>query len=519
MWGIMVTKKNLLSTTAFANEPAEFDSSVLGKRAKDSAAMLPYWDKVDAIVEGYEAVRAAGEIFLPKFENETEDDYKTRLRLTKFTNIYRDVVEGLATKPFEEEVTLIEPKDNGDTSGETTKAPPQITEFCENVDGSANNLSSFAAQTFFNGINNAIDWIFVDYPTADPNVIRTVADAKKNNIRPFWSHVLGRNVLEARTEVVGSKEVLSYIRFLEPGVTEPDQIRIFEKSGEVVTWELWKRNVNARENEKNAYVKIGEGTLTINVIPLVPFITGRRDGKSFKLYPVMRDAADLQITLYQDESALQFIKTMAGYPMLAANGMKPDKNPDGTPKKLAVGPMKVLYGTPDAAGNHGTWAYVEPDATSMDFLQKSIVLTKQDLRELGRQPLTATTGQLTVITTAVAAQKARSAVGAWALMLKQSLETALGITALWMGVKYNPQVNVFTEFDSVTEGNADLTELGAARERGDLSRETYWSELKRRKVLSPEFNSEEENKRLLNEIPSEPIVMTPSKDPKKPAGK
>ena len=47
----------------------------------------------------------------------------------------------------------------------------------------------------------------------------------------------------------------------------------------------------------------------------------------------------------------------------------------------------------------------------------------------------------------------------------------------------------------------DLEELGKARERRDISVETYWEELKRRKVLSPEFNVELEKKRLLEDIP------------------
>lgn len=471
---------------------AENESKWL-RRAKDSAAMLPYWDKTDAIVEGYEAVKAAGKTYLPQFCEEPDAEYKNRLELTKFTNIYRDVVEGLATKPFEEEVTLI-----GD------KVPEAVVKFTENVDGSGSNLTAFAAQTFFNGINSAIDWIFIDYPTVEPGIVRTVADAKAAGVRPFWSHVLGRNVLEARTVNIAGSEVLSYIRIFEPGGDGPDHVRIFERLlNGVITWELRVKNDKAAAEDDGFSVE-SKGTLTLKVIPLVLFTTGRRDGKWFKFFPAMADAADLQISLYQDESALQFVKTMAGYPMLAANGVKPEMDADGkTVKKLAVGPSKVLYAPPNGNGDSGSWTYVEPSAQSMTFLKASIDGTKQDLRELGRQPLTAQSGQLTVITTAVAAGKARSAVSAWALSLKNALEEALKITAEWLAVPYEPEVNVFTEFDNFTDSDKDLTALQAARAGGDLSRETYLSELKRRKVLSPEFDFDEENEKLLNEVPSD----------------
>ena len=484
------------------------DPKTINVRAKDMAAMVEYWDKTDAIVEGYETIKAAGKTYLPKFAEEDESDYKVRLNLTKFTNVYRDVLEGLATKPFEEEVQVLKDEKN--------PIPPVISDFAENVDGAGNNLTMFSAQTFFNGINSAIDWIFVDYPTFDPETVRTIADQKAQNIKPFWSHVLGRNVYEARSEIIGSDEILSYIKIFEPGVSGPDRFRIFQRTtAGVVTWELWEKNPQEQNGSEKQFFRIGFGTLSIDIIPMVPFATGRRDGKSFKYFPAMRDAADLQIDLYQDESALKFIKTMAGYPMLAGNGVKPEKGADGKPMKLAVGPMRVLYSSPDASGSHGEWKFIEPSATSMEFLQKSITETKQDLRELGRQPLTALTGQLTVITTAVAAGKARSAVSAWALALKDALENALEITAKYFGLAdYEAQINVFTEFDTLTEGGADLTELGKARDRNDISQETYWLELKRRKVLSPEFDAEEEKKRLLDSIPSDNITPTPNK----PAG-
>ena len=506
----------LISSTAFANPTAPSAQPLVGvldqmvnqdellSRTPDIAAMMPYWDTTDAIVEGYDAIKTGGELYLPKFRQEPADDYKVRLSLTKFTNVYRDIVESLAAKPFEEEITL--PDGSKDDS---TKPPQEILDFVEDVDGSGSNLTAFASETFFNGINSAIDWIFVDYPTVDLTVVRTKADEKAAGTRPFWSHVLARNVLEVRTKLIAGKRAISYIRIFEPGVNEPDHVRIFERNDiGVVTWQLYVRTKQPKDG-KSQFALEKNGQLSIGEIPLVPFWTGRRDGTSWKFFPVMRDAADLQIQLYQDESALKFIKTMAGYPMLAANGIRPEMEADGkTPKKVAIGPMKVLFGIPDGNGNAGEWTFIEPSATSMEFLQKSIDKTKEDLRELGRQPLTANSGNLTVITTAVAAGKAISAVSAWALGLKNALENALLITAEWMKIDYDPQVNVYTEFDNFNDNATDVTALGTMREKGDLSQETYWNELRRRKVLSPEFNAEKERELLLNEIPSEEDDMT-----------
>ena len=453
-------------------------------RTSDIMAMTPYWDRVTAILGGLDSMRSYTTLYLPKHPDESDSDYRVRLNLSKFTNIYRDVTEGLATKPFEEEVGIL--------GG--AEVPKEVLEFAEDVDGSGNNLTMFSALTFFNAINYAVDWILVDFPAVDTSQVLSIADAKRLNLKPFWSHVLAVNVLEVKHEKIGSKKVLTYIRIKEPGIDrELDKVRVFERIGDTVTWSLYETDMER---------PIDGGVLSIGVIPMIPVITGRRDGDSWRFYPPMQDAADLQITLYQNESALEYIKHLAAYPMLAANGMVPEKSPDGKGVvKLAIGPSRVLYSKPDGAGNFGEWKYIEPNANSMEFLKKDINSTKQDLRELGRQPLTALSSQLTTVTTSIAAGKAKSAVTAWALGLKDALEQAMLITCMWMGLDYEPEVNVYTGFDNVMDDGSDLDTLNKARDRGDLSQETYWAELKRRKVLSPEFKTEDEQARILAEIP------------------
>lgn len=469
------------------------------KRSPDIETMVPYWEKVSDILEGTQAIKDGGTKYLPKFPDENKDDYDFRLTVGKFTNIYRDVIEGLASKPFQDEISLLGAE----------KRPQELIDFAEDVDGFGSNLTTFAALTFFNAINYGIDWIFIDYPTVQNPDNVTIAEAKQRNLKPFWVHILGKNVLDVKTRMQGSKQIITYFRCQEPGYgDEPMHVREFIETENGVEWKLYVKITNDKGEDE--FLVVEEGMLSIDFIPVVPFITGRRDGNSFKIYPPLSDAADLQITLYQNESALEYIKVLACYPMLATDGTKPPKGTDGKPKKLRTGPNTVMYGVEKANGDGGTWHYVEPQANSLEFLQKNIDKTKNDLRELGRQPLTAMSTQLTTVTTSIAAGKAKSAVTAWSYALKDALENALMITMKWMGIDYEPEINVYTGFDNVLDDGSDIEELGKARERGDISVETYWDELKRRKILSPEFDIEEERKRLLDNIPadSEPDVKS-----------
>ena len=460
------------------------------ERAPDSEAMLQYWDLTDTLVDGIEALRLAGEKYLPKFPAETDQNYKFRLKQTTvMTNIFADIVESLSVKPFEREALLT-----------GTDIPADLLSFVDDVDGSGNNLSVFSSTVFYNAVKSGIDWIFVDYPTRDEN-IRTLADSKQAGLRPFWTHVLGRNVLEVRSRFIRSKEQLTYVRIYEPG--KPDHVRVIERTleGQIV-WTLYVKTDVWNKELETYFAPLDSGVMTIDEIPMVPFMTGRRDGKSFKFDPPLRAAADLQVHLYRQESGLNYATTLTAYPMLTGNGVKPDRDEAGNIKQIPVGPNCVLYAPPNADGTVGSWRYVEPSSNSLTFLSQYIKEIILNLRELGRQPLTASSSNLTTVTTAFAAGKSKSSVKAWALQLKDALENAFRITAKWMGSDYEATVSVYTEFDEFVDGK-DYEALRAARDNNDLSRETYWEECKRRGLFSEEFNAEREEARLLAELPGD----------------
>lgn len=480
-------------------------------RSDDSEYMLEYWDLADTLIDGIKALRLAGDTYLPQFPDEDATGYAYRLRMTKYTNVYRDIVEALAAKPFEQDISF----PTGTGSDEGAKLSADMQAIVENIDGGGSDLNSFASAVFFNGINSAIDWIFVDYPAVDPAAVRTVADVKAAGIRPYWSHVLARNMLEVRSEVVGGTEEIIYARMLEPG--KPEHVRVIRKVNGVVTWYLlqatdrpdklpdadWLWTAPGKD-DKTKFVEVGRGFISIGIVPLVPFYTGRRNGRTWRFYPAMRDAADLQIELYQEESGLKFASNMTAYPMLAGNGVKPPMSADGkTPQKLRVGPNVVLYAPPDSSGNVGSWEFVEPNASSLKFLSDKIKDTISNLRELGRQPLTAQSGNLTVITTAVAAGKAKSAVCAWAGGLEVALNRALMITGKFLGGSEAPVTHVFDDFDEFDASGKDLEALREARKNRDLSQATYWRELQRRRVLSDDFDAKTEVEALANEAPSD----------------
>jgi hypothetical protein len=192
--------------------------------------------------------------------------------------------------------------------------------------------------------------------------------------------------------------------------------------------------------------------------------------------------------------------------MLAGNGVTPPSDAAGNPIPVPVGPKTVLYAPMDSDGNHGEWTFIEPSAESLRFLAGEVKTTEEALRELGRQPLTAQSGNITTVTAACAGDKAIRVIEALKLNFKNALENALALTAKWIGETDTIEVEMSSD-DSLDlrtdDGSGDLVEM---RKNNDLSQETLWSEFKRRGKLSSNFDAETERQRLLDEAPGDPTA-------------
>ena len=64
--------------------------------------MAPRWAKMETVLGGTEAMRAAGETYLPRHEKETDDNYQRRLGTAVFYNVVEKTLGELVGKPFRE---------------------------------------------------------------------------------------------------------------------------------------------------------------------------------------------------------------------------------------------------------------------------------------------------------------------------------------------------------------------------------------------------------------------------------
>jgi Domain of unknown function (DUF4055) len=150
-----------------------------------------------------------------------------------------------------------------------------------------------------------------------------------------------------------------------------------------------------------------------------------------------------------------------------------DGNPvnDGT---LNIGPATVLTGD-----ENSEWYYVAAPADSSEPGWKDLDRLESRMAALALQPFMAErTGTPTATAKGIDTSQANSRVQAWAMILKDALETAWSFHAKWMDMQdEEPVVHVNTDYGlSLTASEmADLLKMRAMRE---LSLKTMWLEAK-----------------------------------------
>lgn len=536
--------------------------------SSDYRSMFEFWSMVEAIVDGVDHLRraystgsggavsgpkipyaslqqlsayrrgrgAAQSPYLPQLPNEQNLDYEVRRKHAPLTNVYNDVSENLSSKPFSKTLEL----------DETTS--DDLKTLAENVDGQGNSLHVFSSVVFKAGIDYGIDWILIDFDNAAPPP--TLADERARGLKPYWVRIPAIRMLAVYSDYLAGSEVIRHARIYEPSIEQDgfdemfvERVRIFNRDpiledvlgadGAVVdqrvtgylpaTWELHElQTIDEQNSSKDTkeWVRVGSGDVSIGIIPLVAFKTGQRDGTSWKVRPPLKDIAYMQIEEFQQESNLKSVKDMTAFPMLAGNGVSPPSNEKGEQLVVPVGPKAVLFAPPQMDGRGtGSWNWIEPNSSSLTFLKSDLDGLRDEMRNLGRQPLA--TANLTVVTTANVSLKAHSAVQAWALGLKDALEQAWKITCMWLGQKdVSPIVKIHTDFGVDFEAGTELAALQAARAAKDLSQRTFWDELKRRGTLSDDFDPDaeeealaEEQQGLVPEVPIDPITGKPILQP------
>lgn len=449
-------------------------------------AMQPIWRKIGDVLEGHDAIKRGSEMYLPRFEKETEQKYRRRLADAPWRPIFSAALESLCARPFRKPVTL-----NG-------TPPAALQKFAENVDGRGNSLSVFARLLFDEAVAYGPGLFLVDYSRPTPRVDGkplTIAEEKAQGLRPYWVMIRPRDVIDVRTDWIRGREVVTHARWFEYATiaegfseTTVTRVRVMERDpgGAGARWTLWQKPAGSGD-----YVEIDSGIISIGEIPLVMFHVGKRKG-TVSCKPWSYELCHVALEYYRSLARQTEIENFSGWPILAGQGVAKPDDADS----ITVGPHSVLYAQPSGDGGRPEWELIGPDAALVEQIRKTPQDVRDEFNKLALEP-TLPKSNVTATASGIDNSRAHSAIESWAIALKNALDEGLMFTAKWLNIADVTTANVSTDFAAQAGGAEEAKVLASAQQRGVISAKTERAELKRRSILGPDSPDDETEQELI----------------------
>lgn len=439
--------------------------------------MAPRWQLIETLLGGTRAMREAGEQYAPMHAEETQKGYNARIQGAVLLNMVEKTLNTLSGKPFSDPI-----KPNDDI-------PAAIKDkVLWDVDLQGNDLNVFCRQWFREGLAKALAHVLVDMPRPGPTAEgqpRTLADDRREGLRPYWVLVKPENVIFARAEVINGAEVLQEVRILEcyteqDGFAEVSKQRIRRLlPGHV---ELYEPDPKRKKDGKPVWNRTDEWDTKLDYIPLVTFYAARDDFMHGK--PPMEDLADLNVTHWQSTSDQRHILTVSRFPILACSGASGE---DSDP--VVIGPNKILYN----ADPQGKFYYVEHTGAAIEAGRNDLKDLEETMAGYGAQFLIDRPGDETATGRAIDSAEASSDLAAMAIMFEDAVAQALDITAEWMNLaQIGGTVEVVKDYFTGGTDQFALAQLQAARTNKDISRKAYLKALISFGVLAEDFDIDED---------------------------
>lgn len=433
------------------------------QRSAVNTAMLSRVTQMRDVYGGTQTLRAAGEVYLPKYEKESQSRYDTRLASTYALNKLREAVDTASAKPFK---TLLTLSNNTDAD---------LDLWIKDINLQRDHLHVFAHKFFNDALLIGQSHILIDHPTTAN--LPSLGAQKAAGVRPYFKHIREDDTRAIYSEYVGGRIQVTHARIASSRVvrtsdfkeTVYNQIYVLEvevgaQAGIVQLWEQPAANTGGE------WTFVGETPLTLSEVPLVTMYAGEKEAE-YLSRPIFLDLAGKQIEHWQSSSDQRSILSAARFPMLACSGVDIDPADESG---FAIGPYKVLF-SPVAEGR---WYYVEPNGKAIDSGAKDLAALEMQMDMMALNPTVETHRQYVPQNERdIQESRVHSVIHDMALSCRDALQKAVQLAGLWGNKDFSQVgVNLTMDFANTSDKLAQVSALLTAFEKGALSPETWVKE-------------------------------------------
>jgi len=417
------------------------------------ASLLPR-----TLLKGTKGMQAAGKSFLFPHTLESDASYENRLKASTLLNAYRKTTMFLAGQVFQADIVF------------ENEVPADTQVWVDEIDTAGNTLDVFAKRVFFNGIGEGVRHILIDMPVKGED-IKTKADEKEANLRPYMREVKGEDVLGVLTDDNG---FLTQVRISETierqvGKYESKVIKRIRVLG-VRYWEVHE------ETDNGVYVLVESGAYDLSFIPFLSFIPSEEDTIYTGSTPLM-DLADLNSKHWRSSSDQDNYLSYCRFPIYFGKKL-------GDINVLPMG--RSLINSDDDGADLKT---VEMTGSSIDAGRLDLKETEAQMALYGLQQLVPRTGSMTATEKMLTSAESNSSLGTWATEFEAVLNKAMETMSLLMGTAWESnELSLNKEYSFGVADPQELAQILKAHEQGVTSAQACFTEFRRRGVFDEHSN-------------------------------
>lgn len=455
-----------------------FEKSYNFQRATDRGEL------VRDLLGGTPAMIAAGETYLPKQSAEHIDDYKIRLKGGYLFNGYKRTRSYLTGLVFSEPIKI----------SEDAPSKAEFKDIENDVDQQGNNLRTWGHTFFEAGVDDGMVAVLVDFPQVQTRTEngrlefwdsdqetwrpKTAAIDEEKRWRPFFVLIHQANILGVRFVYENGKKVFDLIRIFETVTDEQgafdnddvevDQVRVLRRG-------LWQ--VYRKDEKENVYLH-DQGETSLDEIPIAFFKPGEPLGNAAA--PALEDLAQLNKRHWQSTcdqvSLMSFVRRPPWFGKLLTDQ-------DGS---IEFGPGRLIHAMD--AGADLKSVSVNPEAVDKGKDELITLEEKMSLYGLVTLQPNYNSGSKTATQSQQETTESTSLLKDWAFGCKDALDNAFRFAGMWMGIEdgQEPTVDINTDFNPAVGMAPEI--MMKAIEMGVLSREQVHQELKRRGLISENWD-------------------------------
>jgi len=453
-------------------------TNTVAERSPEIQAMLEMSAPCRDLMKGGRHMRDKGEEYLPKFPQETEDDYEARLRSTWLFDGVGKTIEDLSGKVFETPVQLSETNTDLDI-------------WAYNVDLQGRDLAQFARDVFDSAQATGISFVMVDAPARGE---LTRAQAQAGNFRPYFVSLSVEEIIGYKTMVIDNTPTLTQIRIMETVTEETEdefdpaiieQVRVLTlptEDGRVVG----TVNVRLYRKDDDEQWRIYDEFQTGMPRIYVAACDLGRDGY-MKAKPPHSRLAEINLAHWRSQSDQANIMHHARAPMKYFHGYSREDLEDFT-----EGAGYAFW----SSNENAKVGVIEHSGAAIDAGRAELKDMEFQMQAMGLQLIVSRTGSSTATGDMIDEQKINSRLGMWADNLKDTLELAFSWMAEMSGINTDIDIVINKDFAANALSHLDMDALNKMYLAEVISKRTYINEAKRRNLLSEEIDPDDESEMI-----------------------